>query len=150
MWRLRDATYPDWRTQPEPPPQPSMPAARTAPVTPAYEVFAGLQDELDAAPLPPQADSVLRAANERGAPPEGTPRFGRVVARVQAVFPLTPVLFCVVIAMIALVRVRLWWRARRQGDDVAASVRALRLVSVTGLMLWVGLALITAVSFSAM
>ncbi|MBU6367805.1 MAG: right-handed parallel beta-helix repeat-containing protein, partial [Gemmatimonadetes bacterium] len=89
MWRLRAARYPDWRTQPAPPPQPSMPDAATAPAPPAVGVYAGLADSLARWALPPQADAVWRAAQGAPSPPPGTPALGHALAGVQARLPLT-------------------------------------------------------------
>ena len=66
-----------------------MPDARTAPARPAFAVFDGLAAELDDAPLPPEADSVLRAANERRAAPAESPRLGLALRGLQAAFPMT-------------------------------------------------------------
>ena len=127
-----------------------MPEARTAPVVPAYEEFARVRPELAYAALPPETESVLQAAHARTTPPEGTPRFGRAVAQLQAWLPLTPALFMEVLLLLIAVRVWLWWREARHGDEIRVPVRAWRLVAVGGMLFWVGLAVVTAVSFSAM
>lgn len=150
MWRIRNASWPDYKEQPVPPPQPTMPDARTAPVVPAYEEFARVRPELAYAALPPETESVLQAAHARTTPPEGTPRFGRAVAQLQAWLPLTPALFVEVLLLLLAVRVWLWWREARHGDEIRVPVRAWRLVAVGGMLFWVGLAVVTAVSFSAM
>ena len=150
MWRIRNASWPDYKAQPVPPPQPTMPDARTAPVVPAYEEFARVRPELASAALPPETESVLQAAHARTTPPEGTPRFGRALAQVQAWLPLTPALFLEVLLLLIAVRVWLWWREARHGDEIRVPVRAWRLVAVGGMLFWVGLAVVTAVSFSAM
>ena len=148
MWRLDGATFPDWRTQPEPGPQPTMPDARTAPATPAVGVYASLQSELAEAPLPPQADSVLRAAAARPGPTPGTPRIGRVLSWVQAFVPLTPRLLALALAVLIAWRARIAF-ARTSDDEARRQRRLWRLVGVGGVALWVGLAVATAWSIRA-
>jgi len=59
---IQSATFPDWKTQPAPPPQPSMPDPLTAPVRPALHVFDSLHFDVHDARLPAEAKSVLTAA----------------------------------------------------------------------------------------
>jgi plastocyanin len=49
----------DYRTQPVPPPQPQMPGGVSAPVRPAFEVFANLDFDVRRAELPPEAAPFL-------------------------------------------------------------------------------------------
>jgi plastocyanin len=49
----------DYRTQPAPPPQPSLPGGAGAPVRPAFEVFAGLHFDVSQARLPAAAAPYL-------------------------------------------------------------------------------------------
>jgi len=53
---------PSYKTQPVPPPQPSMPNVATAVVRPAMHVFENLHFDLNAAELPPEAEAYLAAA----------------------------------------------------------------------------------------
>jgi plastocyanin len=143
MWRLRDAAYPDWKAQPVPPPQPTMPDAATAPARPAVGVFAGLRGTVDDAPLPPQADSVMRAASERRALAGPAPR----LARVQSWLPVTPVLLLLALAWSVYLRVRTTQR-RRAGKGIAGYVLSWR-VSMAVFAVWITLAVTVAVAFSA-
>jgi plastocyanin len=53
-------TFPDWRGQPVPPPQPVMPNAATAPAAPAVGVFESLRFDAARAQLPAGAEAVLQ------------------------------------------------------------------------------------------
>jgi plastocyanin len=55
-------TFPDWRDQPVPSAQPTMPAAATAPARPAVHVFESLRFDVSQAGLPDGAEQVLAAA----------------------------------------------------------------------------------------
>ncbi len=59
---IQDATFPDWKTQPVPPPQPSMPDPLTAPARPAFHVFDSLHFDVREARLPAEAKSIVTAA----------------------------------------------------------------------------------------
>ena len=59
--RAAGATFPDWRAQPVPGPQPSMPDAATAPARPAIHVFDGLHFDVRTAALPAGAEAALAA-----------------------------------------------------------------------------------------
>ncbi len=61
------ATYPDFRKQPAPPSQTSMPEALTAPVRPAFKVFENLHFDLAKADLPPGAAAEIERAKSGGA-----------------------------------------------------------------------------------
>jgi Right handed beta helix region len=56
---VQSATFPDWKHQPVPPPQPSMPDPLNAPVRPALAVFDSLHFDFAVAELPPEAAAVL-------------------------------------------------------------------------------------------
>jgi hypothetical protein len=150
MWRIRNASWPDYKAQPVPPPQPTMPDARTAPVVPAYEEFARVRPELASAALRRRPSRCCRPRT-RG-PRRPRARRDSVVPwrRCMAWVPLTPALFVAALLLLIAVRVWLWWREARHGEAIHGRVRVWRLVSVAGMLLWVGLAVVTAVSFSAM
>lgn len=74
-----DVQIPDWKTQPAPPAQPTMPDALTRPPVLAREVFTHLHFNLAQAELPPGADSIAAAAQAGYAPP-GTPADGVLMA----------------------------------------------------------------------
>jgi hypothetical protein len=59
--RLAGERFPDWKTRPPPPRQPSLPDALTAPARPAMRVFESLGFDLRETPLPAETDSVLAA-----------------------------------------------------------------------------------------
>ena len=143
MWRLRDATYPDFKGQPVPPPKVSMPGALTAPARPAVGVFASVRGSVGNAPLPPQTDSVMQAANNARALIGPAPR----LARVQAWLPVTPMLLLVVLLLLTGTRVQI---ARRQhrAEEVADRVLVWRLAMVA-FTLWISLAVVVAIAFSA-
>lgn len=142
MWRLRDPSFPDYRTQPVPPPQASMPDALNAPARPAVNVFTGLGASVTDAPLPVEADSVYRAA--LAAPlPGPAPR----LARAQALVPVTLPRLLLLLTLLGVVRASAW-RTRRAGGDGGLFLRAWR----AGLAIaaaWVGLAVVVATLFSA-
>ncbi len=138
--RLRGVEYPDWRTQPVPPAQPSMPDPETAPASPAHEVFASVRGELDQNVRPALADSIFTAA--RVAP------MGRVsmrLARIQSYLPVTPK-GLVLAALLVFVQLVLLAQQRRRGQG-AASRRALRVIVALGAA-WVGLSVVVATLFS--
>jgi hypothetical protein len=152
MWRLRDPTYPDWRTQPVPPPQPTMPDPIGAPALPAVNVFAGLADELAVAPFPVITDSVVTAYLANASTPTGPrPRLDRAMATLQAWMPLSLArLGAVGILLVAwAVRIR---RRTRGSADVQAGHAARRVwrLAAAAVVAWIGLALAVAVRFSAM
>ncbi len=105
-------TFPDWRRQPVPAPQPVMTGAATAPARPAVKVFASLLFDVARAQLPPGAARSLDArqseANHRAKTP-GVP--GRLLG--SATFWLPPVL------LVLWVR-----RARRQRTNGRGWARA--------------------------
>lgn len=149
MWRVRDLAWPDYRSQPEPPPQPTMPDPRRAPVVPAFEEFARVRPELTTAALPPGTEAVQQAAMTRGAPPARTPQLGRMVARVQAYLPLTPRLLLVAFLLLAAWRVRIALAKRRGDESWRRQRRRWRWIAVGGMSVWIGLAVVAAWSFSA-
>ncbi|MCP3984985.1 MAG: plastocyanin [bacterium] len=51
----------DYRLQPVPPVQPSLPGGASAPVRPAVDVFDGLEFDVDQAEVPPEAAAYLKA-----------------------------------------------------------------------------------------
>jgi plastocyanin len=143
MWRLRDATYPDYRSQPVPPPQVSMPDALMAPARPAVGVFASVRGSVDVARLPPQTDSVMRAANENRALIGPAPR----LARMQAWLPVTPTLLLIALLWFTGTRLHIAWR-RRRAADVTAHLLEWR-VAMVAFTLWISLAVVVAIAFSA-
>src|SRR6185295_15841423 len=54
-------TFPDWKTQPAPPPQPNMPDPRSARAHLARNVFESIQFDVAKAALPAGTDSVIAA-----------------------------------------------------------------------------------------
>lgn len=60
------AHFPDWKTQPVPAPQPSMPDPRTAPPRPAMHVFDSLHFDVTKAELPAEAEAALAAPGRAG------------------------------------------------------------------------------------
>ncbi len=144
MWRLRDPTYPDWRTQPVPPPQTSMPDALTARAVPAVGVFERVRGELGDAPLPDGAEDVLRAARENVEPVGPAPW----LAELQRWLPLPAWPLVGIVVLLALVRVGL--AAVRPSGTRAAGLHRVWRLAVALTAAWVGLALVTASVFSAM
>ncbi len=63
---IQSATFPDWKSQPVPPPQPSMPDPRTAPVRPAMHVFDGLHFDVAEAGSPMMRRMPSRRRGARG------------------------------------------------------------------------------------
>ena len=152
MWRLRDPTYPDWRTQPVPPPQPTMPDPIGAPALPAVNVYAGLADELALALLPAITDLVVAAYGLNATTTTGArPALDRWLATLQAWMPLSLArLGAVGILLVAwAVRIR---RRTRGSADVHAGHAARRVwrLAAAAVVAWVGLALAVAVRLSAM
>jgi hypothetical protein len=83
-------TFPDWRGQPVPPPQPVMPNATTAPARPAVGVFEGLRFDPARAQLPAGAEAVLRATPTNVRPMVSPGPAGRALS--SATFWLMPLL----------------------------------------------------------
>src|SRR5690606_18402557 len=110
---------------------------------PAVGVFASVRSSVDTAPLPPQTDSVMRAANEDRALIGPAPR----LARLQAWMPITPLALLVAILVLTGTRVRIV-RRRRRADDVQDAVLVWRLALVA-FTLWISLAVAVAIAFSA-
>ena len=92
----------------------------------------------------------VQGVTEQNRPARVAAAMPAFLAQVQAWLPLTPALFMEVLLLLIAVRVWLWWREARHGDEIRVPVRAWRLVAVGGMLFWVGLAVVTAVSFSAM
>ncbi|MFN0177611.1 MAG: right-handed parallel beta-helix repeat-containing protein [Gemmatimonadales bacterium] len=117
--KATSVVIPDWRAQPVPPPQPSMPEALTAPVRLARNVFASLGFDLGAARLPAGADSVIAAARlprPTGAPAGVSFRRAGPLGRLGA--NATLLVIPVVLAWTAIRRPRRpgvsgWWRRIR-------------------------------------
>lgn len=63
---IQSATFPDYKSQPVPPPQPGMPDPITAPVRPALHVFDNLHFDVAQAELPAEAREVLAAPGRDG------------------------------------------------------------------------------------
>lgn len=141
MFRLRGAEYPDWRTQPLPPPQETMPGAATAAAIPAVNEFARVQPELDDFATPAGADSIFLAT------PAGTPRgIAPTLARLQAYLPVTPMSLALWALMMVAIALH-WLRRASIGKPTAPQRRSLRWVAALGLA-WVGLAVTVATIFS--
>ena len=152
MWRLRDPTYPEWRTQPVPPPQPTMPDPIGTPAIPAVDVFAGVADELDRAPLPAITDSVIAAYRADPTTHTGArPALDRWLATLQAWMPLSLARLGAVLILLVAWHIRLR-RATRGSSDVHAGRTARRVwrLAAAAVVAWVGLTLAVAVRFSAM
>lgn len=64
---IQSAHFPDWKTQPAPPAQPTMPEALTLPARPAFHVFEGLKFDLSAARQPAAAEGYYKAQEMIGA-----------------------------------------------------------------------------------
>jgi plastocyanin len=141
IWRLRGVEYPSWKTQPVPPPQPTMPDAASAPAVPAMQVFARAQaDTTDDRPVV-GAEALFQQALDtpvRGMAP--------AIAHAQAFVPLTPVRLLLLVLLLGVQRALLWHR-RRRGHDVIVAQRAFRLVLAVGVA-WIGLALTVATLYS--
>lgn len=142
MWRLGGAEYPDWRTQPVPPPQPTMPAPERAPAVPAVGEFDRVRADTLGDPMPAAWDSVF-AASATQALPGPAPR----LARVQALFPLT-LLRLAAFAILVVAASVMHRRARRGGRPTQGTRLALRALLAVG-AIWIGLALSVASLFSA-
>lgn len=142
IWRLRGVKYPDWRTQPVPPAQPTMPDASTAAALPAVGEYARTVPNLETVPLPALADSVFAAAQTQPLPGPA-PR----LARVQALFPLTLTRLGAVLLLLMVITFAIRSRARRSAptQGLARARRVVLAVSVA----WAGLALVVATVFSA-
>ena len=155
MWRLRPPTYPDWKTQPVPPPQPTMPDPIGAPAPPAVDVYASVTNEVDLAPLPPITDSVVASYRADGTPT--SPRTGirppidTAMATLQAWMPLSLARLGAVLVLLVAWHLRL--RRRTHGSaDIHAGRTARRVwrLALAAVVAWVGLTLAVAVRFSAM
>lgn len=142
MWRLGGAEYPDWRAQPVPPPQPTMPAPERTPAVPAVGEFARVRVDTLGEPMPAAWDSVFAAASAAELPGPA-PR----LARVQALFPLTLVRLAAFL-LLAGIAALAHHRARRSGRPTRGTRLALRALLAVG-ALWIGLALSVASLFSA-
>lgn len=141
IWRLRGVEYPDWRTQPVPPPQPTMPEPLTAPALPARHEFVRARPSVDSVALPAIADSVFLAANLQPLPGPA-PR----LARVQALVPLTLTRLAGVAALLVVLSVVL--RQRRARGQSHEQLRRLRRLLLAASAAWIGLALAVATIFS--
>ncbi len=64
---IQSAHFPDWKTQPAPPAQPTMRDAPTAPAQPAFHVFEGLKFDVSAARQPAEAEAYYKAQDMVGA-----------------------------------------------------------------------------------
>ncbi len=64
---IQSAHFPDWKTQPAPGSQPSMPDALTAPARPAFHVFDDLHFDVSKAKLPVEADTFFSGQPIAGA-----------------------------------------------------------------------------------
>ena len=63
---IEAAHFPDWKTQPVPAPQPTMPDPLSAPVRPAMQVFDNLHFDVSKAELPAEAAAALAATGRAG------------------------------------------------------------------------------------
>jgi plastocyanin len=63
---VQSASLPDWKSQPAPAPQPSMPDPLTAPVRPALHVFDSLRFDVNQATLPAEAGTALAIPGATG------------------------------------------------------------------------------------
>lgn len=140
--RLSGLEYPDWRTQPVPPPQPTMPDAASAPATPAHDEFARVRAEVANEPLPAGADSVFASAQTKPLPGPA-PR----LARIQALFPLTLARLGGIVGL--WVVVTLVVRARRTRGQSVARLQRLRRVLVAVTVAWIGISVAVASVFSS-
>lgn len=141
IWRLNGVTYPDWRTQPVPPPQQSMPAPETQPAQPAVGEFDRVRADTAGVPMPADWDSLFVAAQALPLPgPAPT------LARVQALFPLSllRLLGFAVLVVIAAVMQRRAKAAHRPSAQMRLVMRTL----LAGGAVWIGLALTVASLFS--
>jgi plastocyanin len=86
-------TFPDWRDQPVPSAQPTMPAAATAPARPAVRVFETLHFDVAQARLPEGAEQALAAAGDEVASFESPGLAGRIFG--SATFWLLPLLLLI-------------------------------------------------------
>ncbi len=119
-------SFPDWKTQPAPPPQPGMETPEAAPVRIASHVFETLHFDLAAATLPAGTDSIVAAWRGGVIGRDRTPGwFGRIGA--NAAFLIGPL-------------VVFWWlmRVLRSRKVPAERVWRRRLATLaTGLIAWV-------------
>lgn len=141
IWRLDGMVYPDWKTQPLPPPQPTMPDAATAAAVPAVDEFARVAADTLGVPMPTAWDSLFTAAQALPLPGPAPQ-----LARVQALFPLTlrRLLAYAAVLVVALVMSR---RRRIAGDPSPRRRLALRALLAVGAV-WIGLAITVASLFS--
>lgn len=138
--RLRGVVYPDWRTQPIPTAQASMPSPETSPASPAHDVFASVRGELNQDRRPEGADALLESG---AAAPVGS--LPRALAKAQAFVPLT-LKGLGLFALLVIVQVVLSARQKRQIPS-RHRPRALRVVLAIGVA-WIGLSVVVATLFS--
>lgn len=141
IFRLNGVQYPDWRSQPVPPMQPTMPDPLTAPARPAMGEFERARALIDATPLPAIADSVFLAAQAQPLPGPA-PR----LARVQSLLPLT--LTRLAAAALLLIALSVVVRLRTTRGESTARLRRVRRVLLAMTAAWVGLAVTVATIFS--
>ncbi len=141
IFRLNGVEYPDWRSQPVPPAQPTMPDPLTAPARPAMGEFESARALIDETPLPAIADSVFLAAQAQPLPGPA-PR----LARVQSLLPLT--LTRLAAAALLLIALSVVVRLRSTRGESTARLRRVRRVLLAMTAAWVGLALTVATIFS--
>lgn len=141
IWRLNGVTYPDWRTQPVPAPQPTMPDPATQPAQPAVGEFDRVRADTAGVAMPAAWDSLFVAAQALPLPgPAPT------LARVQALFPLSPLRLAgfAILLIVAAVAQRRAKAANRPVAQMRLVVRTL----LAGGAVWIGLALTVASLFS--
>jgi plastocyanin len=90
---VEQRSFPDWRDQPVPSAQPTMPAAATAPARPAVRVFEALRFDVAQARLPAGAEQVLAEAGNDVASFESPGLAGRIFG--SATYWLLPLLLVV-------------------------------------------------------
>ena len=143
IWRLRNPSYPDWKSQPVPPAQPTMPNAATAPAIPAVGEFARVRSAIEDSTKPAIVDSVL-AFYADAATPGPAPR----LARLQAAFPYSlgrlGIALGLIVLCLVLIRVR-----TRAGQDATRLKRTARVLGAI-VAAWTGLMIVIATLFSAM
>lgn len=141
IWRLRGLEYPDWKTQPIPPPQRSMSFPEMMPIPPAVNVFAAVRNDFDEGVRPFESEDVFRWAKEK--PHGGIAPF---LARTQALMPLTPRGLAFVAALL-LIQILLMARARLAGRDGYGHRMTARVIGAIAAA-WIGLALAVASIYS--
>lgn len=141
IWRLNGVSYPDWRTQPVPAPQPTMPDPAMQPAQPAVGEFDRVRADTAGVPMAAEWDALFEAAQALPLPgPAPT------LARVQALFPLSPLRLLGFALLVIVAAV-----AQRRAKAANRPVAPLRLVVRTllaGGAVWIGLALTVASLFS--